>query len=598
VVVAVRDPLVDRDDYPRLAEALTAVSEHLPAAQAAGHAAQATDVFLTLLQDPAVQALADRQLEQAIVAVSPRLDAAAATRAAEALAALMRRPTTGPLAWPPLCRALVAVCRRLPPADAAAYVNGTADFILASRSTTKEKVSWPLHTEALGALGERLDAARAARVAEALIAILGDSKTVGGVKYEFILHGPIAKALTKVAERLDAQGGLRAAEGLVLVLRKAKDILTVEEPLRAALVSACRRLDAAGAARVGEAIVAAVQDPQTSLRARSLFADALVVLDGQLDPARAASLEDALVGAIVADLADAKSLPGDGRGLLGRALASVCGRPGTRNAARAAEALAAAIRDPQTPLNSFIPLAEALAAIGGQLTPKEASSQAKQTVAVLDSLWVARTAPLERAYLAKALAAVWTRLGPDEAAAHARKAAADLEDAFRDANAARNAPLGVAEALAAVYGHLGPAERVTRANAHADVLVAALRRPRSDPMTIGPLSAELAGLCVHLDRPGVVRVADALVAVSGEPDVLRYRTQFSEERLKKVAVRLEEPDLQRLLDHPLAAGRLQRVILDVLGGSKHHHFRNTWDYLDWTESVGNGTDVPVPGSNR
>ena len=85
----------------------------------------------------------------------------------------------------------------------------------------------------------------------------------------------------------------------------------------------------------------------------------------------------------------------------------------------------------------------------------------------------------------------------------------------------------------------------------------------------------------------------------GEPTLdARYLLERREEKFKKVAVRLEEPGLQRLLDHPLAAGRSQRVILDVLGEAKHRRFRNTWDYLDWTDSVGNGTGAPLPGSNR
>jgi hypothetical protein len=582
VVVAVRDPalhgsaaLFDRDDYQRLAEALAAVSEHLSPAQAADRAAQVTDVFLTRLQEPAGQMIVSSQLEKAIVAMSLRLDAATATRAAEALAALVRRPTTLPSYWPPVCRALAAVCRRLPPAEAAAYVNETIDFILAARSTTKEKWYYLFHAEALGALCGRLDAARAARVAEALLAMLGVATIGDGQPHPYI-----AQALVEATERLDAEGSLRTAEQLILVQRTSKDISTAKEPLRAALVSACRRLDAAGAARVSKAIVAALHDPQTSIHARILFTDAFLALCDRLDPAGITSLEGALVDALVADLADVKSLAA--RGWLGRALASVCGRPGARSAARAAEALVAAIRDPQTPLDRLKPLAEALAAVGGQLTPTAASTQANQAVAALSSLWVAKTARWERGVVAAALAAVWTLLGPEEAAARARRTAAELENAFRDANPAMSEYYGLVEALVAVYGHLGPAERVTRANAFADPLIAELRRPGNGVTTITRLSGTLAALCVHLDRAGAVRVADALLTTLGEPDVRRFRFEYLEEILKKVAVRLDEPDLQRLLDHPLAAGRVQRVILDVLGESKHRRFRNTWDYLDAT----------------
>jgi hypothetical protein len=50
--------------------------------------------------------------------------------------------------------------------------------------------------------------------------------------------------------------------------------------------------------------------------------------------------------------------------------------------------------------------------------------------------------------------------------------------------------------------------------------------------------------------------------------------------------------LERLLDHPLAVGRVQRVQLDYLAGSSNRSFRNTWDYLDSTEPHRNETDVP------
>src|SRR5262249_14748238 len=217
VVVAVCDPLLRWDDYPRLAESLVAVSEHLPPDLAADHAARATDVFLAGLQDPLAQSPASETRARAIVVVSPRLDAAGATRAAEVLVALLRRPTTDPVSWPFLCETLVAVCRRLPPADAAAYVNETVDFILAARSA---RATW--RARALGALGGRLDAARAARVAEAILVILGDRETVVDINNHKYISIDVVETLTAVAERLDAREGLRAAEGLVLVLLQAQ----------------------------------------------------------------------------------------------------------------------------------------------------------------------------------------------------------------------------------------------------------------------------------------------------------------------------------------------------------------------------------------
>jgi hypothetical protein len=606
LLVALRDPLLERidiqtpqDDYPPLAAALAAVCERLPPTQAADPPARALDLFLTRLREPAGQTFAYQQLLQAVVAVSPGLDAATAARAAEALGDLMRRPDTHPIRWPALSTALAAVCRRLPASDADAHVNRLVDFILEAHGATeeKDKSNYSSQADALGVLCGRLDAARASRAAGAIVAILGDGPTAGGVKYEFIVYRNIASDLTKVAERLDAPGGLRAAEGLVLVLRRSSGRIVADiEELRAALVAVCRPLDAAGAARVAEAMIDAVRDPKTAVLVRTLFADALTALAGRLTPDQAASLESVLVDALLADLTDAKSR--QFRGFLGQALTTACGRPGATAAARAAEALAAAIRDPQAPLTTLKPLAAALARVSGQLPPKDALSHANQAVDVLDSLWVAKTAPPDRASLAEALASVWTCLGPTDTAARAKRAAAELEAALRDSKTAPNQIGGLAIALSAVYNDLDPGERSGRANALADTLVAALRRPKNDPWTTSQLWEGLVTLCVHLDRPGAVRTADVLLTVLDDPNVQQVPFLLYEKAFKKVAARLDERDLQRLLEHPLAAGRLQQALLDVLAGSKNRSFRNTWDYLDGSESNGNGTDVLSPGKNR
>jgi hypothetical protein len=152
----------------------------------------------------------------------------------------------------------------------------------------------------------------------------------------------------------------------------------------------------------------------------------------------------------------------------------------------------------------------------------------------------------------------------------------------------------LARALAVAYGHLGPAERAARSKtllaAHANTLLAALRDPKNNfnLMTLSQSAGSLVALCVLLDRPEAVRVFDALLTVLSDPATQRYRLgyqlEFQEESVRKLLSRLDEADLRRLLDHPLAVGRLQRIILDALGELKHCSFRNTWDYLDRTAS--------------
>ena len=87
-------------------------------------------------------------------------------------------------------------------------------------------------------------------------------------------------------------------------------------------------------------------------------------------------------------------------------------------------------------------------------------------------------------------------------------------------------------------------------------------------------------LCAHQDRPGVVRVANALLAILDDPNDSNFRFSLPVKMFKTIAARLDERDFQRLLDHPLAVGPLRRALLDVLAGSKNRSFRNTWDYLD------------------
>jgi hypothetical protein len=608
LLVELRDPQAEPEECPSLAEALAAVSERLP--PNADHVVRALDFFLTRLRDRESRVQYYQQLGPAIVAISPALDVAAASRVAEELGAIIRRPDSPQFLLSSLSKALAAVCRRLPAADAADHVNRAADFLISeARDAVAEKnrLKYFWQAEALGVLCGQLDSERAGRAAGVILAILGESQTVGEYKDEFISHPNYVSVLTKLAERLDAPASLRAAEDLVLVLRKAGNLAMGVEEVRAALVAVCGRLDQAGAARVAGAIVAAARDPKAVVVARVLFADALAALADRLTPNQAASLESAIVDGLLADLANAQSRRSTG--LVGQALAKASGRPGATSAARVAEALTAAIRDPQTLPDALKPLATALAVVSGRLPPREASSHASRAADRLDSLWADGTARANRAALGEALAAVWTRLDSADAAARARRVAADLEDALRDAKAPPENISGPALTLAVVYDHLDAAERGARANVVVDAVVAALRRPKKLPWTISQLAEALAALCAHVDRPGVERVADALLAalddpnaqpatwapiLSTHPDLFAsYDTKF-----KKIVARLDERELRGLLDHPLAAGRIQRVILDVLGESKHRHFRNTWDYLDWTESNRNGPAGESPETNR
>jgi hypothetical protein len=491
-------------------------------------------------------------------------------------------------------------------------VNRVVDSILEICRTkpVKEKAHYQPRVGGLLPLCGCLDAARAARVADEILAVLGNDEAVGLVKRGPTSPTAIAEALASVAERLEPPGTLRVATELVRVLQKANEDRLPSEPFRIALMSVCRRLDATGVARVAGAIVAAVRDPATSVEGRTAFASVLVAVGDRLDPVRADSLERAIVDSLVADMIGVKSLSFFSTRLLSQSLAALCGRPGAKSAARVADALTETICNPQTPIVTLEPLVRALVAVGVRLPPKDASSRADRVIAVLDTLRRTRTKSLERMILAEALAAAWTGLGPTEASDHARRMATDLGDLLRDPKLLPFEQHRLARALAVVYRHLDPAERAAHANAiivpHANTILATLRDPNNNLSlgTFSQFSEALVALCMLLDRPEAVRVFDALLTILSDPVTQRYQpaTQryhldLQEESTRIFLSRLDEADLRRLLEPPLAVGGFQRTILEVLGEAKQCSFRNTWDYLDRTAAPENATGVPAARPN-
>jgi hypothetical protein len=593
LIVALRErSKILRDDSIALAEALAQVCEHLPKAEAAGHAARAIDVLVARLGEPVGVSLYATNLAPAIETLAPHLDAAAAQSTADALEGLIRQAEVSVQMRDYLAKALLAVCRRLPPSDAAAPVNRMADFIVHKLGNTKEENKWyhhPPHTKTLATLSEQLDPAAAARVAGEIVAVLGSSSaSFGSKRDEFVNHFSIPKDLAIVAERLDALGSLRTAEALIVVLKKAEKTNLNMEELRTALFSVCRRLDAAGSARVADAIAVAVQDPKTPMLARSLLASAFAVVGDRLDPEKAAALASAMMDPLITDLADAKSR--NFRGHMVMAFESVGGRPGAKSAARTAKALTVAICDQQTPIAALKSLAAALDSLCDRLGPVEAYSHASESVDALDSLWIARTRMFDRATLAEAMATLWKRLSPHVTTGRVRRVAASLKDALGDAKLDSSELLRAAEALTAVCGHLEPAERVGHVNSAVDILVARFQ-PRPDVPIDGPLWKGLATLSAHLDRQRVAHLADALFTALCDSEAELPRTEFNVGVFKRFAAQMDERDIERFLEHPLAVSFVQRNLLDILGASRGRHFRNTWDYLDWVQSNGNGADV-------
>jgi aminoglycoside phosphotransferase (APT) family kinase protein len=614
-LVALRDPKIEQVDFPVLAEGFAAVCERLPPTQSADRAASALDICFRSLRGK------DRTSNysshsQAIVSIGPLLDEAAARRAAGELTTFLCESGYNQHHMVPFSQALLAVCRRLPPGDGAAYFNRSIDFILERRTSSsieRARTNYTNIAGALGALSIQLEPDRASRAADALLTMLSDSYLVGTYKYEYISDRPLAKALTQVAEHLDAPASLRVVESLIGALRNADNIITNQDDLKPTLSALIRRLDAAGSARAAELLTAAARDPKTSLLVRTLFPEALAALVGRISPDQATALETAAIDSLVQGLTETKGRssslvpPVALRGYLGQALATICKRPGATGCTQAADALGAAIRDRETPLVALPDLATALMVVSAQLPPKDSAARMKKTLDLMDTLWEARTAFQERGSIAEAMVAAWTCLEASAAAARAQQIAAYLEDALLDSRSTKEDMIRLAPALAAVYKHVRPAEGSGRKHTVADIVSAMMNKTQKLATAHLFNSQVLTLLCPHLDSAGAVRTADAILTIVDTPPIfpntpgpipLQFPTAFmdliqpNDVLLKQVSLRLNERELQHLLDHPLAVGRHQRVILDVLGGAKNRSFRTTWDYLDWIESNGNGVLLP------
>ena len=171
------------NDYPHLSETFVAVSEHLSPTQALSYATEMNAVFL-----PMLQAQGSDPLGQAIATISPLLNQDAASRAAAALGASLRQLPLRPPLWQPLAEAQATICRRLPALDAAAHERRTVDWLIERFAERPENdyTFYPFRAaDALLPLCGRLEADRAARVADTLLAILGDRERIGLIRSVF-----------------------------------------------------------------------------------------------------------------------------------------------------------------------------------------------------------------------------------------------------------------------------------------------------------------------------------------------------------------------------------------------------------------------------
>jgi hypothetical protein len=188
--------------------------------------------------------------------------------------------------------------------------------------------------------------------------------------------------------------------------------------------------------------------------------------------------------------------------------------------------------------------------------------------------------------LALALKEVSARLDRPTAAAHANKAAVALVNALcKPRNLAVLLP-ELALAFKEVSARLDRPTAAAHAGKAADALLAALRDPNASNLSL--LAQALKEVSAHLDGPGAAKVASALIDASRDPKNISSpflpQVLLSVARaIKQVCAPISTPEIMQILDHPLAAGPVQRALLDVLGQRYKQSFRCTWHFIDWAD---------------
>jgi hypothetical protein len=113
----------------------------------------------------------------------------------------------------------------------------------------------------------------------------------------------------------------------------------------------------------------------------------------------------------------------------------------------------------------------------------------------------------------------------------------------------------------------------------------------SEPKSLGPLFEELiralGTVSAQMDDAAAAKTADELI------DKMSRTTDESNLALLARALRaLGAPrgteGIIRILQHPMAAGAVQRALLNELGQPTKRTFHSTWHFIDWAAS--NGVD--------
>jgi hypothetical protein len=224
-------------------------------------------------------AIERRRISQQLQAVSGRLDAAHAGKAADALMTVISK-TTDADALHSLTAALQAVVGRLDAATATDHANKAADILLATMSETNDVSAFGQLCEALLEVRGRLDAVHGSRAADTLLTAISKTNDTNALF-------SLCRALGAVGGRLDAAHAQKAADVLLAIMSKTNQPVALAH-LSGALGALGGRLDAASATtqagKVADALLAAISkttDPNVLWD----LSGALTAVGGRLDSA-------------------------------------------------------------------------------------------------------------------------------------------------------------------------------------------------------------------------------------------------------------------------------------------------------------------------
>jgi Protein kinase domain len=570
-----------------LARLLSLVIVDLDPSQAAVIAARGAEVLIAA----AVKPIVDVPLTHGLEALSGRLNREDASKLAQALLDAMTTATDHAALFN-LAESVQGVSGGLDPTAAAGPVGKAAMALVEAMNKTSEPNTYQQLGPTLGLLSGRLDHATANKAARALIEAMGRTDNS-------LTLSTLSECLESVCSHLEAsQAAIHAG--------KASDILLDEmgktsnpEPLfnlASGLKTLSEKLEASQARRCSDKAsqrLLAVMGKTTDARNVSNLGQAIVLVSQRLEADEAAQYADKAAQVHVENMS--KTTSSETLLNLANTLETLCGRlkaaPAAVHAGKASDALlkvAAGKTRPEEILN----LAMGMMGLSEKLETAQARRCAGKASQDLFALMGKTNNPVNLAILGQAIALVNQRRDVGAADPCVAEAAKLLVNAMGKTTNPETL-FNLASALKAVNERL-EASQAERYAGQASRILRDMLTKTTDLRSRISLAWGLRAFSGRLELPGAGNGAEVLVEAMARNEA--NPLQSLPEGLSEVGARLSTPELVLALQHPLAGGQVQRILLDVLAQRTRREFRNPWHFLDWASA--NGVDLAPKGEGK